>query len=808
MAISLPHVPTHESILIVDDNKDDLTLFQHYFDRDYEVYTADNGEEALKITDQNPISLILLDINMPGMNGFHVLEHLRSDPRTRFIPVLFLTDSVSKKEQDKALDMGGADFILKNSSDKLVLSRVRSAMLLSKSLIRTDGVSDRWFFSQIEDRLYKKALQQNIDSKQIKELVEELSIIQAELLAQNEELQEQKKINQDLMLSLSDLENDLPVGFARINADNFQILQANQLARQLLVIISNQAGMGNIKTSLLNNYECNFFKIFSWLKDPDKQSMMELKSKVADNWIAMSKNHLDDDTLLIAFMDISDKKKAEMEQIELARRNEELAIEANRNKSSFLASMSHELRTPMHAITNFANLGLKRYQDAQKSEHYFQNIHASATRLNVLLNDLLDLAKLEAGRIETDFVEQDLSTLIEQAISEINSLLLKNSITINLNMQKPLVCTFDQKLLFQVMINLLSNAIKFSPQNSTIDIQVKPLKQKRKVLISIADQGIGIPQQDLKKIFGKFHQSKSNNRDLKAKGTGLGLSICKEIVSLHQGQIWVESPVAGQQQGSVFYIEIPLVHWQESLVSFSNIEDAINSHKELIRAIDEMFAKSQSTVRQMGSIISNENICLFGQWLEHEQLDADKLDLLKKLHTEFHHAAGECVAYYDINDFQNAEEKRLELKILSKKIFRYMEMAELIIWQDSYSVGIELMDQHHRKIIQCINDLIVQNHKQSNSEKNAELLNRLSEYSSEHLAVEEALLKKYDYPEFAEHKQQHESYLESLDTLITEREITTVDSHLLEFLHGWWLNHILDEDMRYKAFFAGKDISL
>ena len=251
-----------------------------------------------------------------------------------------------------------------------------------------------------------------------------------------------------------------------------------------------------------------------------------------------------------------------LSNFELEKRSQ-YAEKANETKSMFLANMSHELRTPMHAISSFTNIILKNEQDIKKKQ-YLENIKLSATRLTKLLNNLLDLSKLESGKMQIDFVKQNVVVLISQSITEVASLLDDKSISISFQNTEPVECLIDSALFVQVVINLLSNAIKFSPDHSSIKIELSYEKQSNEeinqqaILLSITDQGLGVPKDELESIFDQFVES-TETRSMGG-GTGLGLPISKEIVELHQGKIWVESPPAGQVVGSAFHIMIPVDH--------------------------------------------------------------------------------------------------------------------------------------------------------------------------------------------------------------------------------------------------------
>lgn len=245
------------------------------------------------------------------------------------------------------------------------------------------------------------------------------------------------------------------------------------------------------------------------------------------------------------------------------------AEQANFEKSRFLANMSHELRTPMHAILSYADLTKKRV-DEEKTLRFLENITTSGKRLTRLLNDLLDLSKLEAGKLEASFKPNDLNKLVEESVAELNSLADDKALTIEVLANDKCEGVFDEKLICQVITNLLSNAIKFSPVGGRIRLKTTSmhamLKGERKDILEfvICDQGIGIPTEELDTIFDRFIQS-SKTRTA-AGGTGLGLPICKEILRLHHGVIWATSPVTaedmldedGSASGTALHIRFPV----------------------------------------------------------------------------------------------------------------------------------------------------------------------------------------------------------------------------------------------------------
>ncbi len=242
------------------------------------------------------------------------------------------------------------------------------------------------------------------------------------------------------------------------------------------------------------------------------------------------------------------------QSLEKVKEAKQEAEKANRTKSEFLSNISHELRTPMQGILGFSKLGESRIQTMERENlgDYFNLITDSGERLLSLLNNLLDLSKAEAGKIDYMFRNESISNIVKIVIKELSTLVNEKELKIDFDSSVySRSVEMDIDRIFQVVQNLLSNAIKFSSPKSSISIKIEAQEQDE--IVSVADNGIGIPEGELELVFDKFVQSSKSKSG--TGGTGLGLPICRQIVNSHNGHIWVEHNPEG---GSIFRFTIPL----------------------------------------------------------------------------------------------------------------------------------------------------------------------------------------------------------------------------------------------------------
>jgi signal transduction histidine kinase/CheY-like chemotaxis protein len=272
--------------------------------------------------------------------------------------------------------------------------------------------------------------------------------------------------------------------------------------------------------------------------------------------------------------------------------------EASEHKSVFLANMSHELRTPLNAIIGFSELLLDAKEsqfDAATQKRFLGQVHHSGKHLLGLINDILDLSKVEAGQMELRLQLVPVEPVVAQVVSIVEPLAGQKKIKIESDVASAGVVTADAGKLKQMLLNLVSNAIKFTPERGTVTITARRLRSA--VEISVADTGIGISVSDQTQIFHEFHQV-DPGPGRQQQGTGLGLALTRRFALLHGGEVMVRSKVG---EGSVFTLRLPVQPAVEELAApvLAPTKDPLDASRPLVLVIEDDASAAELLTRQL-----------------------------------------------------------------------------------------------------------------------------------------------------------------------------------------------------------------
>lgn len=518
-------VDTPIKILHIEDDESDSQLVQIYLKKeeiDYKYFLVDTEIQFREFLSNEKIDIILSDYNLPGYSGLDAMHLAKTE--YPHIPFIFVSGAMGEEVAIESLLKGATDYVLKNR-----LSRLAPAI---KRALREARLQHE----------YKKA----IDNLRKREE-------QYRLLVEG--------MNEGLMLT--DM-NDTILFVNQQTCDITGFKQEDLIGKKCALILFDSENGHLIleKNKLRKKGIKDIYEITLTRKD---------KAKI---WIRCSGSPVFDDKgkfigTIGVFENISERKKAEEERNKLTQQLVEAkdkAEESDRLKSAFLANISHEIRTPMNGILGFAELLKNQDLNSELQMHYINVIEKSGYRMLNIINDLVDISKIESGQMNVSTHETNVNLLLKDLLifftPEANSKNLKLSITTDLTDEDSIIVT-DQNKLTQIMTNLIKNALKFTKSGyinfGYTSMGIKKSKvglSKNPTLIRffVEDTGVGIPSDQLSMVFERFRQG-SISLTRAYEGAGLGLSISKAFVEMLDGTIWVESEVGN---GSTFYFELPL----------------------------------------------------------------------------------------------------------------------------------------------------------------------------------------------------------------------------------------------------------
>ncbi|MBE9583055.1 response regulator [Mucilaginibacter sp. JRF] len=488
---------TPVNILIVDDREENIVALEALLKRDdIKIHSTTSPNEALKIAWDNAIAIALVDVQMPEMDGFELVEMLKSNPRTRDIMVIFVT-AISKEAKYvvKGLGAGAVDYLYKPLDPYITSAKVDSFIQLARS--------------------------------------------QEEIKLKNEELQNYATV----------VKNSADI-ICTVEAQTLRIMSMNPAAEQILGFKPAELIDTSIVDRVIENDQSAFRqKLAEVIKDRLTYAVFEFQFETFNKNViwgecrASYRNKM----LFLNINDVSPQKSYQQQLI----KSKEAAEMGKKIKENFLANMSHELRTPINGILGITNL-LRKTEVNEQQINMLNLLEVSSQSLLGVVNDVLDISKIEAGKFSIIRAPNNLHEIVKSVYGLLKFKADEKNIEFEFDMAPdvPEHIMADSLRLNQILMNLLSNAIKFT-ERGFVRLSVKVLEKtstKSKIEFCIADSGIGIAANHLSKIFDSFEQAEDDT-SIKFGGTGLGLAIVKKLAELKGGELQVSSKVG---EGSEF----------------------------------------------------------------------------------------------------------------------------------------------------------------------------------------------------------------------------------------------------------------
>jgi len=511
------------NILAVDDREENLLAIESIIDtNEINLTKALSGNQALGLMFAYDFALVLMDVQMPGMDGFETAELMRGSDKTRHIPIIFITAiSKEKKHIFRGYDAGAVDYITKPFDPDILLSKINVFIDLYRQ---------------------RNALE---------ELTRKLESTISELISSREQL----KLSEEKYKDIFENANE---GIFILK--NQKIIFNNPKTEEILGG-ENQHRLKNrfveyVHPEFQQMLESEHFDKLK-IKTHDKRTALKIITGSEEiRWIEINSvtiNWEGENAILNFISDISERKQAE----EDIKRAKNLAEQASRTKSEFLANMSHEIRTPLNGIIGMTELVLLSQLSEEQKER-IEAVKYSGESLLDIINDILDISKIEAKKLELDSVKFSLRGVIEKVLRPLASKTAVKNVELILDIQHKLHDTYlgDPVRLRQILFNLLGNAIKFTLEGE-VKLAVNLLRKEKDQHVlefSITDTGIGIPEDKLGNLFKSFSQA-DNSTSRKFGGTGLGLVISKSLVEMMGGKVEVKST---EGVGSTFSFGINL----------------------------------------------------------------------------------------------------------------------------------------------------------------------------------------------------------------------------------------------------------
>ncbi|MBV9385961.1 MAG: response regulator [Chroococcidiopsidaceae cyanobacterium CP_BM_ER_R8_30] len=511
------------NVLLVDDYPENLLALEATLSSlGQNLVTANSGKEALRCLLNQDFAVILLDVQMPGMDGFETATLIREREKSRHTPIIFLTAfSTNESLVFKGYALGAVDYLLKP---------IEPEILKSKVTVFVD--------------LFRK-------TEEVKRQAAQLATANTELRRQAATLRKQAQ--------LLDLAHDAIL----VRDIDGEIVFWNNGAEEMYGWTRAEV-MGNNSHQLLHTQfpepiakvETELICTGRWEGELVHTKRDGTQIAVASRWALQRDENGEATAILEISSDITNRKQAEEARSrfiheQVARQEAETA---NRMKDEFLATLSHELRTPLNSMLGWARLLRTKKFDENTTAKALETIERNAKLQAQLIEDILDVSRIIQGKLQLNLCPVNLKPVIEAAIDTVRPVAEAKAIQLVLELDSSMgLVSGDPDRLQQVVWNLLTNAIKFTPQGGKVEVQLQQMDSYAQ--IRVRDTGIGISPDFLPHVFERFRQADSTSTRSHG-GLGLGLAIVHHLVELHNGKVYVNSE--GEGRGATFTVELLL----------------------------------------------------------------------------------------------------------------------------------------------------------------------------------------------------------------------------------------------------------